>query len=87
MASRYKVSKPLKTKKAIEVAEMLKDIYKKGSLRYTKELHVDNGTEFKADVQKLMKEHDVKVVSVTTKYHHNFTAFLERFNRTLANDC
>ena len=63
---------------------MFKGIYKKGPLRYPKELHVDGGTEFKADVQKLMKEHDVKVVSVTTKYHHNLTAFVERFNKTLA---
>ena len=31
-----------------------------------------------------MKEQDVKVVSATTKYHHNFTAFIERFNKTLA---
>ena len=30
-----------------------------------------------------MKERDVKVISVTTKYHHNFTAFVERFNKTL----
>ena len=49
-----------------------------------KELHVDNGTEFKAGVLKLMKEQDVKVVSATTKYHHNFTAFIESFNKTLA---
>ena len=83
VASRYKASRPLKTKKASEVADMLRDIYKKGSLRYPKELHVDNGTEFKADVLKLMKKHDVKVVSVATKYHHNFTAFVERFNKTL----
>ena len=83
VASRFKVSRPLKTKNASEVAEMLKDVYKKGSLRYPKELHVDNGTEFKADVLKLMKEHDVKVVSVTTKYHHKFTAFVERFNKNL----
>ena len=84
VASRYKASRPLKTKKASEVAEMFKDIYKKGPLKYPKELHVDNGTEFKAGVLKLMKEHDVKVVSATTKYHHNFTAFIERFNKTLA---
>ena len=83
VASRYKASRPLKTKKASEVADMLRDIYKKGPLRYPKELHVDNGTEFKADVSKLMKEHDVKMVSVTTKYHHNFTAFIERFNKSL----
>ena len=83
VASRFKVSRPLKTKKASEVANMLKDAYKKGPLKYPKELHVDNGTEFKADVLKLMKEHDVKVVSATTKYHHNFTAFVERFNKIL----
>ena len=84
VASRFKASRPLKTKKASEVADMLKDVYRKGPLRYPKELHVDNGTEFKVDVLKLMKEHDVKVVSVTTKYHHNFTAFVERFNKILA---
>lgn len=30
-----------------------------------------------------MKEHDVKMVSATTKYHHNSTAFEERFKKTL----
>ena len=84
VSSWYKASRPLKTKKASEVAEMFADIYKRGPLKYPKELHVDNGTEFKAGVLKLMKEHDVKVVSVTTKYHHNFTTFVERFNKTLA---
>ena len=84
VASRYKASRPLKTKKASEVADMLRDIYKKGPLRYPKEFHIDNGTEFKADVLKLMKEKGVEVVSATTKYHHTFTAFIERFNKTLA---
>ena len=84
VTSRFKVSRPLKTKKASEVAASFADIYKKGPLKYPQELHVDNGTEFKADVLKLMKERDVKVVSVTTKYHHNFTAFVERFNKSLA---
>ena len=31
-----------------------------------------------------MKERGVKVFSATTKYHHNFTAFIERFNKTFA---
>ena len=31
-----------------------------------------------------MKERGVKVFSATTKYHHNFTAFIDRFNKTLA---
>ena len=62
---------------------MFKDIYRKGSLKYLKEPHVDNGTEFKAGVLKVMKKHDVKVVSATKKYRHNFTVFIERFNKTL----
>lgn len=84
IASGYKVSRPLRTKKASEVAELFKDIYKKGPLKYPDELHVDNGTEFKSDVNKLMEERNVKVKRVTTKYHHKFTAFVENFNKTLA---
>ena len=84
IASGYKVSRPLKTKKASEVAGMFKDIYKKGLLRYPEELHVDNGTEFKSDVDKFLREHNVSVKRVTTKYHHKFTAFVENFNKTLA---
>ena len=34
VASRYKVSRPPKTKKASEIAAMFADIYKKGPLRY-----------------------------------------------------
>ena len=46
--------------------------------------HVDNGTKFKSDVLKLMRKKVVKVISATTKYHHSFTAFVERFNKTLS---
>ena len=83
IASGYKASRPLGTKKASEVAEMFADIYKKGPLKHPEELHIDGGTEFKSQVDKLMKEHSVEVKRVTTKYHHNFTAFVERFNKTL----
>ena len=48
VASRYKASRPFKTKRANEVAfafaSMFKDIYRKGPLKYPKELHVDNST-------------------------------------------
>ena len=84
IASGYKVSRPLRTKQASEVAEMFKDIYKKGPLKYPEKLHVDSGTEFKSNVLSLMKEHEVEVKSVTTKYHHRFTSFVENFNKTLA---
>jgi len=52
-------------------------------MRYPEELHVDSGTEFKGEVLKLMKEHDVTVKGAVTKYHHKFTAFVENFNKTL----
>jgi len=84
IASGYKASRPLKTKKASEVADAFKDIYKKGPLRYPESLHVDSGTEFKGEVLKLMKEHNVPVKSVVTKHHHNFTSFVENFNKTIS---
>ena len=31
-----------------------------------------------------MKEHNVPIKSVMTKYHHSFTAFVQNFNKILA---
>ena len=48
VASRYKISKPLRTKKLSEVAVVLKAIYKKGGIfKYSKVFQCDNGSEFK----------------------------------------
>ena len=52
-ASRYKVARPLRTKQARDVAEIIADIYKVGPLTYPKVFHCDNGSEFKASVTKL----------------------------------
>ena len=49
VALRYKVARPLKTKQAKEVAEMIKDIYKAGPLTYPKVFQCDNGGEFKSE--------------------------------------
>ena len=84
IASRFKASRPLRTKKPVDVAFALKDIYKKGPLRYPQEFHCDNGSEFKGDVNTLLKNHNVKVKQVTTKHRKRFMAFVERFNKTLA---
>ena len=84
IASGFKVSRPLKTKKAGEVAEMFKDIYKKGPLCYPEELHVDSGTEFKGPVLNLMRENKVEVKSVVTKHRHRFSCFIENLNKVLA---
>ena len=56
VASRCKVAGPLKTKKSSEVAFVLEAIYKKGGVfKYPKVFQFDNGSEFKGEVTKLLK--------------------------------
>ena len=57
VASRYKVAKPLTTKKSSEVAFVFEAIYKKdGVFKYPKEFQCDNGSEFKNEVTKLLEK-------------------------------
>ena len=60
-ASRFKVVRPLRTKQASDVAEMIADIYMVGPLTYPSTFQCDNGREFKADVTKLLEKHEVKI--------------------------
>ena len=81
--SRYKVARPLRAKQAKDVAEMIANIYKVGPLTYPKIFQCDNGSEFKADVNKMLEKHEVKIQRVTTKYKHTQTAFVEALNKIL----
>ena len=83
VASRFKVARPLRTKQAKEVAEMISDIYKKGPLVWPEKLMLDDGNEFKGDVTKLLQKHGVKIDRAVTKYHHEHTAFVENLNKEL----
>ena len=83
-ASRYKVARPLRTKQARDVAEMIADIYKVGPLTYPKIFQCDNGSEFKREVTKMLEKNEVKIRRVTTKYKHTHTAFVEALNKILA---
>ena len=83
-ASRFKVARPLRTKQARDVAEMIADIYKVGPLTYPKIFQCDNGSEFKGDVTKMLEKNEVKIRRVTTKYKHTHTAFVEALNKILA---
>ena len=83
-ASRYKVARPLRTKQARDVAEMIADIYKVGPLTYPKIFQCDNGSEFKGQVSKMLEKQEVKIPRVTTKYKHTHTAFVEALNKILA---
>ena len=44
-----------------DIAEMIADIYKVGPLTYPSTFQCDNGSEFKADVTKLLEKHGVKI--------------------------
>ena len=59
--SRYKVARPLGTKQARDVAEMIADVYKVGPLKYPKIFQCDNGSEFKGDVTKMLEKNEVKI--------------------------
>ena len=83
VASRYKIVRPLKTKQAKDVADMIADIYKVGPLTYPKVFQCDNGRKFKADVTKLLEKHGVTIRHATTKYKHTHTAFVEALNKIL----
>ena len=83
-ASRYKVKRPLRTKQACDVAEMITDIYKVGPLMYPSTFQCDNGSEFKEEVTKLLEKQEVKIRPVTTKYAHTHTASVEALNKILA---
>ena len=85
IASRYKVARPLQTKKSSEVAFLLEAIYKKGgAFKYPKAFPCDNGSEFKNEVRKLLEKHNVDIRRATRKYKHTHTAFVEAFNKELA---
>ena len=84
VASRYKVARALRTKKASEVSFVLEAIYKKGGVfKCPKVFQCDNGSKFKSDVTKLLEKHSVDIQR-TTKYKHTHTAFVEAFNKELS---
>ena len=83
-ASRFKVARPLRTKQARDVAEMIADIYKVRPLKYPKIFQCDNGSEFKGEVTKMLEKNEVKIQRVTTKYKHTHTTFVEALNKILA---
>ena len=67
-----------------DVANMIADIYKVGPLIYPKVFHCDNGSEFKAEVTKMLDKHAVKIQCTMTKYNHTHMAFIQALNKLLA---
>ena len=60
-ASRYKVTRLLRTKQVRDVAEMIADIYKVSPLTYPKIFQCNNGSEIKGEMTKMSEKHEVKI--------------------------
>ena len=52
------------------MADMIADIYKVGPLTFFKIFQCDNGSEFKAEVTKMLEKHGGRIQRATTKYKH-----------------
>ena len=65
-------------------ADMIANNYKVGPLTYPKVFQCDNGSEFKAEVPKMLKKHGVTIQHAMTKYKHTHTAFIKALNKLLA---
>ena len=59
---------------------MIVNIYKVGPLTYPKIFQRDNGSEFKAEVTKMLEKRRVTIRRTTAKYKHTHTAFVKALN-------
>ena len=75
---------PLGLKNQARLHLCWKQCIKGGVFKYPKVLQIDNGYEFKIEVTKLLEKHSVEIRRATTKYKHTHTAFVEAFNKELA---
>ena len=66
-----------------DIAEMIANIYKVGTLTYPYVFQCDNDSEFKAEVPKMLEKHGVMIQRAMIKYKHTHTAFIEALNKLL----
>ena len=68
-ASKFKVARPLRTKKSRENRFVVEAIYKKGGVfKYPKLFQCNNGSEFKNEVTTLNEKQNVDIQRPTAKY-------------------
>ena len=84
IASRHKIARPMRTKQAKDVTDMIANIFKVSPLTYPKVFQCDDGSEFKAGVTKLLEKHRATMQCIMMKYQHTHMAFVEAVNKLLA---
>ena len=65
---------------------MIADIYKVGPLTYPKTFRCDNGSEFKAELTKMLEKHEVRMQRAMTKYKHTHKAFVKAKTKSSQNN-
>ena len=83
VASRYKVAGPLRMKQAKDIAKIIANVYKVEPLTCPKVFECDNGSEFKAEVSKILENQGVMIQCAKTKYKYTHTAFVKVLNKLL----
>ena len=83
VASRYKVARPIRMKQVKDTANMIADIYKVVPLTNPKVFQCNNGSEFKAEVSKMLQKYGIRIWCTMTKYKHKHMAFIEALNKLL----
>ena len=81
IASRYKEAEPLKKKTAFNTTNAILRIYERSPLNFPKLIMCDKGREFMGEFSTLMKERGTRI---ERSFNKKKVAFVERFNRTLA---
>ena len=82
VTSRFEVAKPVTTKMAEDVTDILFRIYRRGPLRWPKLLKVDHGCEFMGAVSQKLAKHGVSVRRGRVDMHCD-QGICECFNQTL----
>ena len=67
VTSRHKVTRPLRMKQVKDMAEMIADIYKVGRLTYPEVFQCYNGSDFKAEVPKMLEKCGLTIQCATMK--------------------
>lgn len=83
VASRFKASRPLKTKTAQATKNALQKIYEETPMDYPSRMLVDAGREFMGTFAQTLKEQGT-TVRVAQRQYHRGQAPVESFNRALA---
>ena len=79
-------ARAIKNKGSDEIIKAMEAIYKGKILKKPKNISVDDGSEFKGDVAKYIKEHITEHIKIGVPGRHSQSAYVENRNKEIAKD-